>query len=174
MNILKKTFILLLIATVISLCLTGCKDAEKENAIAEVAAAKTKLAKVKADLAKVISERDTAVADAKSAQTMIEQFKSQLSEQTQKIEGQNNKIQEMVGQAKDLKERLVGITQERASLIVEATKAKALIEIFKSQLKDKTQEITVLEGKNKNLQEVIEEMTEKLSGETETPSLRKL
>lgn len=174
MNILKKTFMLLLITTVISLCLTGCKDAEKESAIAEAAATKTELAKVKAELGDAISKLDTAVTDAKNAQTIIENLKGQLSVQTQKIEDQNKTIQKMIGQAKDIKENLVGMTQERASAIAELTISKAAIEIFKSQLKDQTQKITGLEGKNKKLQEMIEEMKKKLSGKTEIPSIPKL
>jgi uncharacterized phage infection (PIP) family protein YhgE len=108
MNNFKKVFVLLLITTIVSLTLTGCKDAEKEAAIAEAQATKTELAKVKESLASIISERDAAIAKATSSETMVDKIKNQLALQTQKftdLESQSKKLQEMLDQANTIKDR---------------------------------------------------------------------
>ena len=153
----KSKKILILIFLAIFLCsllsLTGCKDAEREQAVAEAAEAKEGLIKVKADLAKIMSERDslklelTAVTDAR------------------------DKLQAAVDHAKNIKEQLSGLTEERDTAIAKATEAQSIVEKLKSQLAEQIQKVTGLEGQNKKLQEMIDKLKKNLGGEVEIPSI---
>jgi chromosome segregation ATPase len=152
----KPTIIFLAIFLCSVLSLTGCKDTEKENAIAEAAAAKEELIKVKADLANIMSERDN--------------LKLELTAVTEA----RDKLQAAVGQAANIKEQLAGLTEERDTAIAKAAEAQSIVENLKSQLAEQIQKVTGLEGQNKKLQEMIDELKKNLGGKVEIPSLPKL
>jgi len=151
----KFTIVFLVISLFFLLSLTGCKDTEKENAIAEAAAEKTDLTKVKADLAKITNERDTL-----------------SSELTAAMEARD-KLQAMVGQAPNIKEQLAGLTEERDAAIAKATGARDMVEQLKSQLAEQIQKVIGLEGQNKKLQEMIDELKKNLGSEVKMPSIPK-
>jgi len=136
--------------------LTGCKDTEKEEAVVEAAAAKTELTKIKADLASIMSERDNLKLD---LATVIEA---------------RDKLQVAVDQAKNIKEQLAVLTKGRDTAIAKATSAQTMVEKLKSQLAEQIQKITGLEGQNKKLQEMIDELKKNLGSEVEIPSIPKL
>ena len=149
----KLTIIFLSILLCILFGLTGCKDTEKEGAIAEAAAAKKELARVKADLAKITSEQNN--------------LKLELATVTEA----RDKLQAMVGQAANIKEQLAGLTEERDTAIAKAAGAQGTVEQLKSQLAEQIQKITGLEGQNKELQEMIDELKKNLDIEIEIPSI---
>ena len=153
MNTLKKVLMLLLIVAVVSLGLTGCKDTEKEEAIAEAAMAQTKLAEIKADLASMMSER--------------ENLKLELTTVTEA----RDKLQGMVEQAATVKGQLAELIEERDAAIAKVTDVQTLADQLKSQLAEQVKKFTELEGQNQKLQEMLEEMKTKLSGEIEVPSI---
>ena len=126
--------------------LTGCKDTEKESAIAETAAAKTELTKVK-------GERDTLKLE---LATVIEA---------------RDKLQVAVDQAKKIKEQLAGLTEERDTAIAKVTETQSIVEKLKGQLAEQIQKVTGLEGQNKKLQEMIDELKKNLGREVEIPSI---
>ena len=152
----KLTIIFLSILVCSLFGLAGCKDTEKEKAVAETAAAKTELTKVKADLASIISERDNLKLE---LATVIEA---------------RDKLQATTGQDTIIKEQLAELTQERDTAIAKATGAQTMVEKLKSQLAEQIEKITGLEGQNKKLQEMLEELKKKLGGEKEIPSIPKL
>jgi len=150
----KKPAVIFLSVLMCSLfSLAGCKDAEREDAIAEAASAKKELAKVKADLAKTMNERDslklelTAVTDAR------------------------DKLQAAVDQAENIKEQLAGFTKERDTAIAKVTETQNIVENLKSQLAEQIQKVVGLESQNKKLQEMIDELKNKLGSEVEIPSI---
>ena len=155
MTKLKKNLALIFLS--ILLCslfsLTGCKDTEKEEAVAEAAAAKTELTKIKANLASIISEG--------------ENLKLKLAAVTEA----RDKLQAMVGQAKNIKEQLAALTKERDAAIAKATGAQSIVEKLKSQLAEQIQKVTGLQGQNKKLQEMIDELKKNLGSEVKLPSI---
>ncbi len=66
------------------------------------------------------------------------------------------------------------ILLKQAANIAKATGAQSIVEKLKSQLSEQIQKITGLEGQNKKLQEMLEELKKKLGGEMEIPSIPKL
>jgi uncharacterized coiled-coil DUF342 family protein len=134
--------------------LSGCKDTEREDAIAEAAGAKKELIKVKDNLANIMSERDNLRLE---LATVVEA---------------RDKLQAAVDQAKNIKEQLAGLTEERDTAIAKATEAQGIVEKLKSQLAEQMQKVTGLEGQNKKLQEMIDEL--KKGSEVEMPSIPKL
>ena len=96
-NKLTTTFLSILLCSLLSLA--GCKDTEKEKAVAEATAAKAELIKVKADLASVMSERDS--------------LKLEL---TTVVEARD-KLQAMLGRAGNIKEQLAELAKERNTAI---------------------------------------------------------
>ena len=152
----KKVAILLLGLLCFSISLAGCKDTEKEKAIAEAAAAKAELIKFKGDLAKIMSERDS--------------LKSELTA----VAEARNKLQAMVEQAGNIKEQLAGVSEERDAAIAMAAEAQSIVEKLKSQLAEQVKKITGLEEQNKKLQEMIEELKKNLGSEVKMPSIPKL
>ena len=155
MTKLKKNLALIFLS--ILLCslfsLAGCKDTEKEEAVAEAAAAKTELTKIKANLANIMSEG--------------ENLKLKLAAVTEA----RDKLQAMVGQAKNIKEQLAGLTEERDAAIAKATGAQSIVEKLKSQLAEQIQKVTGLQGQNKKLQEMIDELKKNLGSEVKLPSI---
>ena len=158
MTKLKKNLALMFLS--ILLCslfsLAGCKDTGKEEAVAEAAAAKAELTKIKANLASIMSERD----DLKLKLTVVTDAR--------------DKLQAMVGQATNIKEQLAGLTQERDTAIAKATSAQTMVEKLKSQLGEQIQKVLGLEGQNKKLQQLIDELKNKLGAEVQIPSIPNL
>ena len=152
----KLTIIFLSILLCSLFGLTGCKDTEKEKAVIEAAAAKAKLAKVKADLARIMSERDN--------------LKLQLATVTEA----RDKPQAAVDQAINVKEQLAELTKERDTAIAKAIDAQTMVERLKSQLQEQMQKVVAIEGQNKKLQEMIDELKKKFGGKMEIPSIPKL
>lgn len=152
----KPTVMSVVIFLCSMLALTGCKDTERKEAVAEAAAAKAELTKIKANLASIISERDN--------------LKSELAT----VVGARDKLQAAVDQAASMKEQLSKLTGERDTAIAKATEAQGIVEELKSQLAEQMQKITGLEGQNKKLQETIDELKKNLGGEVEIPSIPKL
>ena len=157
MTKLKKNLALMFLS--ILLCslfsLAGCKDTGKEEAVAE-AAAKAELTKIKANLASIMSERD----DLKLKLTVVTDAR--------------DKLQAMVGQATNIKEQLAELTQERDTAIAKATGAQTMVEKLKSQLGEQIQKVLGLEGQNKKLQQLIDELKNKLGAEVQIPSIPNL
>lgn len=149
----KLTIILLSILMCGLLGLAGCKDAEKESAIAEAAAAKTELAKVKADLAGVIGERDGLKLE---LATVIEA---------------RDKLQVAVDQAKTIQEQLAGLTKERDAATAKATEAQGIIKRLQSQLDEQIRKVVGLESENTQLQEMIAELKKNFGNMVENPSI---
>lgn len=152
----KLTIIFLAILLFSLLSLTGCKDSEKEKAVAEAAAAKAKLAGVKADLAKITSERDN--------------LKSELAA----VIEARDKLQAATDQAIDVKEQLTELAKERDIAIAKVTDAQTMVDKLKGQLQEQIQKSLGLEGQNKKLQEMIDELQKKLGSEVGIPSIPKL
>jgi DNA repair exonuclease SbcCD ATPase subunit len=152
----KLTIILLSLLLCSLFGLVGCRDAEKENAIAEAAAVKTDLAKVKADLVSIMAERDG--------------LKLDLSAVTEA----RDKFQAMVGEIKGAKEQLAGLAKERDTAIAKMKDAQSIVEKLKGQLAEQIQKITGIEGQNKKLQGIIDELKKNLSSEVEIPAIPKL
>ena len=152
----KLTIIFLSILICSLFGLAGCKDTEREQAVAEAAAAKEELIKVKADLASIMSERDS--------------LKLELATVTDA----RDKLQAAVDQAKNIKEQLAGLTEERDTAIAKATEAQSIVEKLKSQSAEQIQKVVGLESQNKKLQEMIDELKKNLGSEVEIPSIPKL
>ena len=148
---LAVIFLSILLCSLFSLA--GCKDTEKEEAVAEAAAAKTELTKIKANLASIMSERES--------------LKLKLTTVTEA----RDKLQAMVGQVTNIKEQLAGLTEEHDAAIVKATEAQSLVAKLKGQLAEQVKKATGLEDQNKNLQKMIDELKKKLSSEVEVPSI---
>jgi uncharacterized coiled-coil DUF342 family protein len=130
--------------------LTSCKDTEKEEAVAEAAAAKAELTKITAALASIMSERDN--------------LKLELATV---IEARDT----MVDQAKNIKEQLAGLTEERDAAIAKVTEINSVVEILRSELAKQFQTVAGLESKNKKLQGMIDELKRNLGSEVEIPPL---
>ena len=152
----KLTIIFLAILLFSLLSLTGCKDSEKEKAVAEAAAAKAELAEVKADLAKITSERDN--------------LKSELAA----VIEARDKLQAATDQTIDFREQLAELMKERDIAIAKVTDAQTMVDKLKGQLQEQIQKSLGLEGQNKKLQEMIDELQKKLGSELEIPSIPRL
>ena len=133
--------------------LAGCKDAKTEEALA---AAQKDLMRVKTELAKITSERND--------------LKLEL---TAAIEARD-KLQAMVGETADIDDQLVVLTKERDTAIAKATEAQGMVEKLKSQLAEQIKKVTGLEGQNKKLQEMIDELKKKLGSDLKLPSIPEL
>lgn len=152
----EKLTIISLAILCCTLSLTGCKDTGKEEALAETAEAKAELAKVKADLARITSERDN--------------LKLELATVTEA----RDKLQAFVEQATNIKEQLARLTKERDTAITKATDAQTMVGKLKGQLQEQIEKTIGLEGQNKKLQEIIDELKKKLGSEVEIPLIPKL
>jgi len=150
-----KLIIMLLAVLCYSLTLTGCKDAEKEKAVAEATDAKAELAKVQDDLTAITNERDS--------------LKSELAAAIQA----RDKLQAAADQATTIQEQLSELTKERDTAIAKSTDAQSVIEKLKSALQEQIQKVTGLEGQNKKLQDMIEQLKKQLGSEVKIPELPK-
>ena len=108
MKKVKKVSVLLIIAAVVSFGLTGCRDAGKEGTVAETSTAE--LAKIKADLAGIMSERD--------------ELKMKLAAVTEA----HDKLQASAGQTAGATDQLASLTEERDTAVANATEAQSMVE----------------------------------------------
>ena len=148
-----ERFILISMVLLCGFLLTGCKDSAKEEAIAEAAASKSELTKVKDSLAKMLSERDS--------------LKLKLTT----VMEAHEKLQSITKQATNVQEKLTTLTQQRDAAIAKATGAQTMVDNLKTQLSDQVKKFTELQGQNTKLQEIIDGMKKKLGSEIEVPSL---
>lgn len=136
--------------------LSGCKDSGQEEAVAEAAAAKTELSKIKTELAGIIGERDNLKLE---LATVIEA---------------RDKLQAMVEAAKNINEQVAGLAKERDGAIAELTEVQGTVEELKSQLAEQMQKVVGLEGQNMKLREMIDELKKNLGSEIEIPPMPRL
>lgn len=156
----KNVMILLFGLLCFSIALTGCKNTEKEKAVAEAAEAKLELTRVKGLLEETEIERDNLKAK------VVEVSDSLKTAQT-KIDG----FLETTNQAGDIKDKLAELTKQRDAETAKVTETKSMVEKLKSQLAEQVQKITGLEGQNKKLQEMIDQLKKKLGSDVEVPSI---
>jgi DNA repair exonuclease SbcCD ATPase subunit len=138
-----------------SLALTGCKDTEQEEAVAEAAELRIQLEKAKADLSKVTSERDS--------------IGTQLAAITQA----RDKLQAAAEKGMNVMEQLASLTKERDSALAKAADAQGMVDKLKGQLQEQIQKTVGLQEQNKKLQDSIAELQKKFGGEANLPSLLK-
>jgi len=163
----KLTIIFLAVLLCSSLGLTGCKDTEKEKAVAEAAAAKAELSAVKVILAQSETERDNLKTSMTNLSESLKNAKSELTT----IMQARDKLQAAVDQAMNVKEQLAELTKERDTAIAKAMSAQAMVDKLKGQLQEQIQKVVGLEGQNKNLQEMIDDLKEKLGEGLNIPKL---
>ncbi|MBN1126835.1 MAG: hypothetical protein JXA82_17650 [Sedimentisphaerales bacterium] len=150
---LAITFLPILLCGLFSM--TGCKDTAKENTLAEAAETKKELLTVKADLAKITSERDN------------------LKKELAAVKEIQDKLPAATDQVATVQKQLSELTKERDTALAKATDAQALVEKLKSQLQEQIQKVTGLEGQNKTLQEMIDQLKKQLGGSVKIPELPK-
>jgi len=155
------------------LALPGCRDPEKERALADAKTAKTTLAEVrtqlegvKATLETTQKERDGLKANVGDLSGAIENLKSQLAAITQV----RDKLQAAADQVMAMKAQLTQLTQDKDSAIAKAADALGLAEKLKSQLQEQMQKIAGLQEQNSKLQQAIDEL-KKLVGATKVPEV---
>lgn len=114
-----KRILTFLLALGFSLVLTGCKDAQKQKAIAEAKAAKAELAQVKAALEQAQNERNALRTDMTGISESLEKVKSELANVKRapdKLQGQVNKLSTSrdaaVTEAKNARVRIVELQGE--------------------------------------------------------------
>ena len=128
----KKLTIMFLAALCLSLSLTGCKDAEKEKAIAEAEEAKAKLATVSIALEKAGNEKKALEAEMTTiSETLkksnleldnVTQARDQLNEQVIKLQEQIEQLQVSIEQLKNqLKEKAEEVINSKLYGIVFTT-----------------------------------------------------
>ena len=159
----KKVMILFLGLLCFSIGLTGCKDAEKEKAVAEAAEAKSELTKVKGVLEETQIERDTLKAK------VVE-----VSESLQMAQTKIDSLLEINNQAGDMKDKVADLTRERDAEITKTAEAQTLVETLKSQLQEQILKVTGLEGQNQKLQDTIELLKKQLGSDAKATELPKL
>ena len=162
-----------LLALFCLLGLTGCKDPEKEKALADAEAAKatlagvrTELEGIKATLNTTQKERDGLKADVSGLSSSLENLKTQLAAVTQV----RDKLQGAAEQVTTLKDQLTGLTRDRDSALAKAADTQGMVEKLKGQLEEQIQKVTGLQGQNTKLQQTIDEL-KKLVGATKIPGV---
>lgn len=159
----KIIFIFLALFLYTLLALNGCKDTEKENAIKEAAEAKTELATVRSILEKTKIER--------------EELKAKVSEVTESLDAAKTKMETLIQsgtQAVNFKEKLDELTKQKDNAIAKAADLQTMVQTLKTQLQEQLQKVTGLEGQNKKLQQLIDELKNKLGAEVQIPSIPNL
>lgn len=149
----KLTVIFLSVLLCSLFSLIGCKDAEKEQAVAEAAETKIELTKVKALLAGATSDLDG------------------LKLKMATVVEARDKLQTALEQAGKIKDQLAGLTEQRDAAIAKATEAQGLVEKLKGQLAEQVKKAVGLESQNKKLQEMLGELKKSIGTEAEIPSI---
>lgn len=153
------------------LALPGCRDAEKEKALADAEAAQTALAEVRTELEGVKAtldttqkERDGLKANVNDLSASLENLKTELAAVTQV----RDKLQVTAGQLTTLQDQLAQLAQDKDAALVKAADAQSLVEKLKSELQGQIQKVTGLQEENNKLQQTIDEL-KKLVGAAKIP-----
>ena len=149
------------------LALPGCKDPEKDKALADAEAAKTALAKVRTELEGVKAtldttqkERDGLKGNVSDLSASLENLKTQLAAVTQV----SDKLQAAAEQVTSLKDQLMQLTQDKNSALAQAASAQLMVEKLKSGLQEQMQKVTGLQEQNTKLQQAIDELKKLVGG----------
>ncbi len=159
----KFIFISLALLLYTLLGLNGCKDTEKENAIKEAAEAKAELASVRSILEKTKMQK--------------EELEAKVSEVTESLNAAKAKMETLIQsgtQAVNFKEKLDELTKQKDNAIAKAADSQTMVQTLKTQLQQQLQKITGLEGQNTKLQQLIDELKNKLGAEVQIPSIPNL
>ena len=159
----KKVMVLLLGLLCFSIGLTGCKNTEKEKAVAEAAEAKLELTRIKGVLEETQIERDN--------------LKAKVVEVSESLGMAQTKIDSLLeanNQVGDMKDKIAELTTERDSGITKTAEAQTLVETLNGQLQEQILKVTGLEGQNKKLQDSIELLKKQLGSDAKATELPKL
>ena len=159
----KFIFISLALLLYTLLGLSGCKDTEKENAIKEAAEAKAELVSLRSILEKTKMQR--------------EELEAKVSEVTESLNAAKAKMETLIqsgAQAVNFKEKLDELTTQRDNAIAKAADLQTMVQNLKTQLQQQLQKVTGLEGQNKKLQQIIDELKNKLGADVQIPSIPNL
>jgi len=154
----KLSIIFLAILTLGIHTFTGCKDTDKAKAPRETA----ELARVKSLLEVTQKERD-------SLKTKV----AEISESLKAAQTQIDTLLTSTGQVMNIEDKLIKLTEERDAAVTKAKDAQTLVENLKSQLQERIQKLTALQGQNKKLQDTIDELKKSLDTNLEMPSIPK-
>lgn len=132
----RATYRLTLLAAFCLLVLPGCKDAGKQQAIADANAARatlaevnTQLEKVKAELAATQKERDGLKKTAGDLSASLESVKTKLAAE----------------QATALKDQVTQLTRDRDAALAKLAEARGMVEKLKSQVQEQMQKVGALQ-----------------------------
>ena len=160
MNSKKKLGVLSLAILMLGLnTLIGCKDSGKGQAAPEAA----ELARVKSILEETQKERDS--------------LKAKVTEISESLKAAQSKIDTLVTgseQVVNIEDKLAKLTEEKDAAIAKAKDAQNLTENLKSRLQEQIQKVAGLEGENKKLQDMIDELKKRLDSNLEIPSIPKI
>jgi formylglycine-generating enzyme required for sulfatase activity len=152
---------LALLALFCLLVLTGCKDAEKEQAVADAEAARTALAEgktqldgVKTKLEATRKERDGLKTNVSDLSASLENVKAMLAAVTQA----HDQLQAAAEQVTTLKDQLTQLARDRDSTLAKAADAQGMAEKLKSQLQEQIQKVAALQEQNNSLQQLIDDL----------------
>jgi chromosome segregation ATPase len=134
-----------LLALFCLLALTGCKDAEKEKALADAKAANTNLAE---------------------ARTQLESVKGELATVTQA----RDQLQTAAKQVETLRDQVTQLAKDKDAALAKAADALNAVDKLKSQIEEQVQKITGLQEQNKKLQQLVDDLKKKL-GEVKLPGI---
>jgi len=151
--------------------LVGCKDTDKQQAIARADAAEAELREAKTRLQATQSERDELKTTVGDLSKSLQDFKSQLSTITQLKDQASTIITEREATISQLKDQVSTIITEREAAIAKVADAQATIEKMTSQLQEQVQKVLVLEEQNKKLQAMIDELKKKLVDVIKLPQI---
>ena len=152
---------------------SGCKDPEKEKALADAEAAKTALAKVRTELETVKATLDATQKERDSFKTKVgdlsaslENLKTQLTAVT-KV---RDKLQTAAEQVTTLKDQLTQLSLNKDAALAKAASAQSMADKLQKELQDQIQKAMSLQDQNNKLQQAVEEL-KKLSSTIKIPGL---
>jgi len=151
--------------------LVGCKDTEKQQAMARADAAEAELREAKTQLKVTQSERDELKTTVGDLSKSLQDFKSQLNTVTQLKDQVSAIITERDAAISKLKDQVSTIITERDGAIAKVAEAQTTIEKMTSQLQEQVQKVLALEELNKKLQAMIDELKKKLGDEIKLPQI---
>jgi len=160
-----STHRLALLALFCLLVLTGCKDAEKERAIADANAARTTLAEVKTQLEEVKAEldatrkeRDSLKANVSGLSAQVENVKAELEATRKERDSLKTNVSDLSAQLEDVKAKLAAVTQARDKLQAAAEQVTTL----KDQLTQLTRDRDSTVAKAAEAQGAVEKLKSQL------------
>jgi chromosome segregation ATPase len=169
-----------LLALFCLLALTGCKDAEKEKALADAKAASTNLAEVKTQLESVKGElttvtqaRDQLQTAAKAANTTLAEARTQLESvkgELATVTQARDQLQTAAKQVETLRDQVTQLAKDKDAALAKAADALNAVDKLKSQIEEQVQRITGLQEQNKKLQQLVDDLKKKL-GDVKLPGI---